>query len=349
MRESTAEFQGNARFERVRPIGAGGAGLVYEVIDREYGTRVALKTLQRVSGDALLRFKNEFRLVQGLRHRNVIRLGELFQEDGRWFFTMELLDGVDFSTFVAHTPRRRRRTARHALPPGLEDGTPEAHAIDRADTPSNAVARDDAPTNVGNESADDDEFIAGPPTCDTEVHVVADGLPGVVAYSPKVQSDSQYRFDEERLRDALFQLVTGLTALHEAGMVHRDIKPHNVMVCDGRVVLLDFGLVSEEQPWHQFDTDTNLLLGTPLYMAPEQAAGHPCTPASDWYAVGTMLYDALCGQLPFEGHPGHVLMEKQHADPLRPSMLSKYAEAIPEDLEDLCMQLLARAETRNRG
>jgi serine/threonine protein kinase len=75
-------------------------GVVYEALDRERNTRVALKTLRFVDPTALLRFKNEFRALQDLQHPNLVNLGELFEEDGQWFFTMELVEGVDLLTWV---------------------------------------------------------------------------------------------------------------------------------------------------------------------------------------------------------------------------------------------------------
>ncbi|HEY1585746.1 MAG TPA: hypothetical protein VGH63_08655, partial [Polyangia bacterium] len=75
-------------------------GAVYEAFDRETETRVALKTLLHLDGVSLLRFKNEFRSLQRLSHRSLVSLGELFEHDGKWFFTMECIDGVDFLSYV---------------------------------------------------------------------------------------------------------------------------------------------------------------------------------------------------------------------------------------------------------
>ena len=96
-----SEFRGTGRFEVRRKLGAGGMGVVYEAFDRERQTLVALKTLQTWTADAVLRFKDEFRALQDLRHPNLVSLGELFEEGGQWFFTMELIEGgVPFLSFV---------------------------------------------------------------------------------------------------------------------------------------------------------------------------------------------------------------------------------------------------------
>jgi serine/threonine protein kinase/tetratricopeptide (TPR) repeat protein len=91
---------GTERFEILRALGAGGMGVVYEALDRESGERVALKTLKTPSAQSLYQLKNEFRGLQDLQHRNLCGLGELLEEKGQWFFTMELVEGVDFLAYV---------------------------------------------------------------------------------------------------------------------------------------------------------------------------------------------------------------------------------------------------------
>jgi hypothetical protein len=157
-----------------------------------------------------------------------------------------------------------------------------------------------------------------------------------------------------RLRESFRQLALGLIELHSKGMLHRDIKPANVIIAqDGRVVLLDFGLVAEMNATQTIDSidtlapqDVNVyetvergIAGTVAYMAPEQAQGKPLSIASDWYAVGTMLYEALTERLPYTGKMFDMLRSKIKQDPVPPNKLNP---AIPADLNDLTMQLLRR-------
>jgi serine/threonine protein kinase len=334
--EPTVEFAGNLRFELVRRIGAGGIGLVYEATDRSYGTRVAVKTLQRLDGEALLRFKNEFRMLQGIHHPNLVRLGELFEEGGHWFFTMELLDGVDFMTYVAD--RDRDSGALHEVTGSGKQNDTVPYS--KQNTVRYPVMHSHDGSSQGSRPGEPSTVALSPQTM--QRMAAAQGELDVPGSGPMLG----HVFDEARLRSALRQLAEGLGALHRAGMVHRDIKPHNVMVCASRVVLLDFGLVSEERPWHRHDNEEGLVLGTPTYMAPEQAAGHVATPASDWYGVGTMLYQALTGRRPFEGQVGQILLEKQCREPVPPSRRVVEPATVPRDLEMLCMQLLQREPAR---
>src|SRR5262249_37487708 len=128
------------------------------------------------------------------------------------------------------------------------------------------------------------------------------------------------KLDLQKLVNALRQLADGLHGLHQTGMLHRDIKPSNVLVTkEDRVVILDFGLVAEVEADRQ--RDSVQVAGTPDYMSPEQGAQLPLGPASDWYSVGVILYQALTGRLPFSGKFFDVMMNKQRFDPPAPAKL----------------------------
>jgi tRNA A-37 threonylcarbamoyl transferase component Bud32 len=145
--------------------------------------------------------------------------------------------------------------------------------------------------------------------------------------------------DMERLRRAFGQLCKGLDALHANGLLHRDIKPSNVLVNrDGLVVLVDFGIVAEIHDIVGRSGDLSAMVGTPAYMAPEQCSGQPVSAATDWYAVGVMLFEALVGRLPFEGRGTRILEAKLEKKAPR---ASSRVDGIPADLDALCARLLA--------
>ncbi len=165
----------------------------------------------------------------------------------------------------------------------------------------------------------------------TDRDEVTDETPAAPPYPSNV--------DDRRLRRGLVQLAQALDAIHRAGMVHRDLKPSNVRVTPaGRIVLMDFGIVAEASAPVD-DSDEPRAIGTPSFMAPEQAAGAPATAAADWYAFGVMLYIALTGRLPFSGPRDAVLIAKQSQDPVSPD---RVAEDVPYDLARLCIELVQR-------
>lgn len=143
--------------------------------------------------------------------------------------------------------------------------------------------------------------------------------------------------DPQLLQHVLAQLVDAVRTLHAADKLHLDLKPSNVLVrADDHVTVLDFGLARDLR---QRPAETLRLVGTPAYIAPEHAESGRFERASDWYAVGVMLYEALTGRLPFEGPIGHVLLSKTSRMPDPPSKLCR---DVPRELEQLCMALLAR-------
>ncbi|MCP3956451.1 MAG: AAA family ATPase [bacterium] len=163
-------------------------------------------------------------------------------------------------------------------------------------------------------------------------------------HGPGLPADGEPPSDPDSVRDLMRQLATGLSALHAAGKLHCDIKPSNIRVAhDGRLVLLDFGLVQELFPTHGDQTVDAELAGTPAYMSPEQAAGQRLTEASDWYSAGVVLFEALTGKRPITGNFLEVLQKKQTVDPPAPREL---VETLPEDLSKLTHRLLKRDPAR---
>jgi serine/threonine protein kinase len=154
-------------------------------------------------------------------------------------------------------------------------------------------------------------------------------------FASHVRLDAPARERVDRLLDALHQLGCGLQALHRAGKLHRDIKPSNIRVQpDGRVVLLDFSLVTPAV--RDSLSDLERVVGSVGYMAPEQANARPLSPAADCYSVGVLLYEALVDQQPFSGTMLEVLLAKQSQPVVVPAAV---AARWPADLVALCHEL----------
>ena len=299
---TSVDFLPSQRFLVLRRIGEGGMGVVYEAMDLERRSRIALKTLRSFDPDALLRFKREFRALQDVRHDNLVNLGEFFNEGGHWYFSMELVDGPDFLGFVSN----------HASDP---------------QSPESLAPTESAPT-----LADVRPYRARPPRAEPDTDRLS------LAPRPQPQRIERPSLDLARLHSALGQLGRGLFALHDAGLVHRDVKPTNIRVTRrDRLVLLDFGLVSSVLDG--LGTSSMEPMGTPVYMAPEQATRGLSGPACDWYSVGVLHFEALTGQLLFEGTAFEILTRKHAEDGPDPRRF--YPGAIAS-LSDLSRDLMRR-------
>lgn len=134
-------------------------------------------------------------------------------------------------------------------------------------------------------------------------------------------------------------LLAGLERLHAGGVVHRDVKPENLLVTrEGRPVLIDYDLAILSGNVR----DERTLAGTVAYLSPEQARGEPAERASDLYAAGVLLYRALTGELPFSGTVGEVLEHHRTATPRPPSVFDPALRAY----DDLVARLLAKDPLR---
>jgi beta-lactam-binding protein with PASTA domain/predicted Ser/Thr protein kinase len=134
------------------------------------------------------------------------------------------------------------------------------------------------------------------------------------------------------------QTLAALGFAHRNGIVHRDIKPHNVVVApDGRLKVTDFGIARAGTSQM---TETGSIIGTAQYLSPEQAKGAPVTPASDIYSVGIVLYEMLTGSVPFTGDtPLEIAMKHLSAIPEPPS---EKRPDVPHELDSIVLRALAK-------
>ena len=146
------------------------------------------------------------------------------------------------------------------------------------------------------------------------------------------------------LSDILFigaQVSSGLHAAHQKGLVHRDIKPGNIMITpDGKVKVTDFGIVSLQNEESDI-TKTGSILGTASYISPEQAQGKPVSIESDLYSLGTVLYELITGKAPFSGDSPISTATKHLTE--KPEKPSLFRRDLPKGVESAILKLLEKA------
>jgi len=168
---------------------------------------------------------------------------------------------------------------------------------------------------------------------DGSAFLVMELVPGE-ALSALIERDRSLPVD--RVLDIVAQTAAALHAAHTAGLVHRDIKPGNLLITpDGRVKITDFGIarIADQVPL----TATGQVMGTVQYLSPEQASGKPASPATDIYSLGIVAYEALAGKRPFTGESQVAIAMAQinEAPPELPP-------SIPEPVRNLVMSAIAK-------
>ena len=256
------------RYKVKRLIGEGGMGRVYEAEHSQLGKRLAVKVLHPLYSteeEVVERFRREARAASSIGHPNIVNVTDSgTTPDGRAYFVMELLDGMELADVITQE---------------------------------------------------------GP-------------------------------LDYERAVDISMQVCEALGAAHQVGIIHRDLKPENVFLTTvgGRtdvVKILDFGIAKSarlERVRGGQLTEPGLAVGTPEYMAPEQAAGKPPDPRFDIYAVGGILYAVLTGRPPHRGsNVLEILTRKATRNPTPPR---SYRPDIPVELERAIVSALSRNPER---
>src|SRR5690606_29192972 len=164
-------------------------------------------------------------------------------------------------------------------------------------------------------------------------YLVMELVPGE-ALSTRLERD--HALPADTVLDYISQTASALQAAHAAGLVHRDIKPGNLLITpDGRVKITDFGIarIADQVPL----TATGQVMGTVQYLSPEQASGHPASPATDIYSLGIVAYECLAGRRPFTGESQVAIAMAQIND--APPPLS---ERLPAPVRQLVLSMIAR-------
>ena len=167
-------------------------------------------------------------------------------------------------------------------------------------------------------------------------------MPLIKGPSLKTHLERSGRLSIEDARRMLSEAAAALGVAHAAGIVHRDIKPDNVLLdgADARILVTDFGIAKALGGESQALTQTGVVIGTPQYMSPEQASGEKTDARSDIYSLGVVAYQMLTGELPFEAATVAALLVKQVTSDV-PSVLRKRPDC-PSDLAGAVSRCLAK-------
>jgi serine/threonine protein kinase/tetratricopeptide (TPR) repeat protein len=302
-------------FEIVDEVGRGGMGIVYRARQLSLNREVALKVLPgyaRRGRTAVQRFRTEAQAAARLHHTNIVPIYAQGEESGRFFYAMELIDGASLDSAI--------RTRSRVLSPS---NTRLAQVSDlRSSITSRAL-------NVTAPSATEE-----PPADDPPSYLVR-GLRDL----------GRTREDYQRIARMFADVAEGLAHAHASGVVHRDIKPQNLLVDrDLRLHITDFGLARlADAPTI---TVPGEVMGTPAYLSPEQIEAHVdgVDFRTDIYSLGVTLYELLTLRRPFEGETREqILTGIRTCEPASPR---RFDGQIPKDLETICLKAMEKEPAR---
>jgi eukaryotic-like serine/threonine-protein kinase len=172
---------------------------------------------------------------------------------------------------------------------------------------------------------------------DKQIFIVMEYIPGT---DLKTILEGRGSLSIEEALHLIIQACAGVGYAHRVGLVHLDVKPHNMIVTpDQRLKVTDFGIARALATIHAQEVN-RVVWGSPQYFSPEQASGHPPTPASDVYGLGVVLYELLTGRLPFIASTAAELSRMHRLVP--PTPPSQINPAIPPELEQACLKVLGK-------
>ncbi|MBI2567972.1 MAG: protein kinase [Candidatus Schekmanbacteria bacterium] len=297
------------------PLGEGGMGTVYRAVEESSGRIVALKTVRVMSELGLAGLRREIRALARLRHPGIVRILADGVEDGAPWYAMEAVTGTSLRAVFR------------------EDG---------AGAPATSSAVSSAPTSW---------WTAHPAVTEVTTRRRPRVAPEEERPYPPAAEASPRPHGAAGLRQVLTcfrRLCSPLAYLHGEGLVHRDIKPDNILLRpDGAPVIVDFGLAAQfgGASGREVLAPGGQTEGTISYMSPEQISGDFVDARADLYALGCMLYEAVTGQVPFVSGSAYEVLQRHLRE--RPAPPSSLASGVPGILDALILALLEKSP-RNR-
>ncbi|GJM23904.1 MAG: hypothetical protein DHS20C16_03190 [Phycisphaerae bacterium] len=322
-------------FEILNEIGRGGMGVVYRARQLSLDRIVALKILaygRGLSDQAVTRFRREAQATAKLHHPNIVPVYAQGQQDNTYFYAMELVSGTSLYDEICQ--------------------------LRRGDGPGSGKSRDKSPSSsdpgLAGGSSDvlaETEILERPlgdKTVDAPGQVIVDdghvGSGSRGGHGPDLFASHTPDYFDAIARQTR-SVADALGYAHQNGVIHRDIKPHNLLFGSGdRLCLSDFGLARiVEQPGV---TQTGDFVGSPLYMSPEQITGKggEVGERSDIYSLGATLYEWMTLRPPFPGTTREQVISRVITEePAPPRTINP---RIPLDLETICLKALSRDPSR---
>ena len=317
-------------FEILEEIGRGGMGVVYRARQTSLNRVVALKVLTGglvQSERAVARFHKEAQAAARLHHTNIVPIYAQGHEQGQFYYAMELIDGQSLDKVLQDDPlflrlrdasaSSERESPTRVLPPAADGITPPADG----ESPRAAKER------VGEKSASR----------------IRSSISSILHRgAPRTE---RHTSDYKRIARLVAEVAEALHHAHEQGVVHRDIKPQNLLLGrDDKLHITDFGLARLlDEPGMTLSAE---LVGTPAYMSPEQVSGggKGIGPHTDVYALGVTLYETLALTRPFQGETyDQIIMQVLKRDPKPPRRIDAH---IPVDLETICLRAVEKEPRR---
>ncbi|MBN2381360.1 tetratricopeptide repeat protein [bacterium] len=319
-------------YELLESLGQGGMGSIYRARHIVTGHLVALKMVRLPNEHHLQGIRREIFSLSRMSHPGIVHIEAHGLESGTPWYAMELLEGITLQSWSK----------------GMGQDTVKGLAVETGHTRTypaidlNRIRETRSVTGVPGNTTGYQQNLYGPPD--------RDGLSG---HETEAVPQRQYCLGSEHFGEILtviHRLCNPLSYLHGEGLVHRDLKPNNILVRpDGSPVIIDFGLitmfggdVSREslvvEPW---------ALGTPAYMAPEQLNNQLVDARTDIFALGCILYELLTGVHPFQAATRDEQIRRHlYEQPLPPS---KYYPGLPIELERLIMHMLEKQPRQRTG